>query len=366
MSSDSIIPTLEMSRQIDNNFSGDVTWGSTNKALFTSASAIYNNATDLIIDPKVSGTGQVNLNGGNLLCGVIGLGGSASSSAVLLNATGISGSTVAGGCNFDITYTGAGTLVGNFQAVLTYQGTAGTFDAKGAICVAVNNRASETSNVIATTYGIDALADCKATMVTLFYIYYGARARITDSGAGAHTVNTNRLFIYGFAVPAFPSFNAVAGKRVGVASEESMMITAGKRMYFEGTLAAGPGDTSEGYTTATTAWDLTVNGTKVLESTSTDIVATANLKLGTAGNGLYVKEGTNATMGTATLVAGTVVVNTTKVTANSRIFLEVNGGTLTNVGAVYVSARTAGTSFTITSLNILDASNVAWVLLEPS
>lgn len=86
----------------------------------------------------------------------------------------------------------------------------------------------------------------------------------------------------------------------------------------------------------------------------------------TVGKGLYIKEGSNATMGTATLVGGTVVVNTTKVTANSRIFLTVNGGTLTNVGAVYISARTAGTSFTISSLNILDTSDVAWMIVEPS
>lgn len=90
-----------------------------------------------------------------------------------------------------------------------------------------------------------------------------------------------------------------------------------------------------------------------------------NFKLETAGNGILIKEGTNATMGTATLAGGTVVVNTTKVTANSRIFLTINGGTLLNVGSTYVSARTAGTSFTITSTNVLDASNVAWVILEP-
>lgn len=91
-----------------------------------------------------------------------------------------------------------------------------------------------------------------------------------------------------------------------------------------------------------------------------------NLKLGTAGAGVYIKEGSNATMGTATLTAGTVTVSTTKVTANSRIFLTVNGGTLTNVGAQYISARTAGTSFVITSLNILDSSNVAWIIVEPA
>lgn len=91
-----------------------------------------------------------------------------------------------------------------------------------------------------------------------------------------------------------------------------------------------------------------------------------DIAMDTAGNGLYVKEGTNATMGVATLTAGTVTVNTTKVTANSRIFITVQGGTLTNVGSTYISARTAGTSFTITSTNILDASTVAWFIAEPA
>lgn len=91
-----------------------------------------------------------------------------------------------------------------------------------------------------------------------------------------------------------------------------------------------------------------------------------DVKLSTVGTGLYVKEGTNATLGTATLVAGTVTISTTKITANSRIFYNIQGGTLTNLGVHYVSARTAGTSFVISSLNILDASTIAWFLVEPS
>jgi len=93
---------------------------------------------------------------------------------------------------------------------------------------------------------------------------------------------------------------------------------------------------------------------------------TSDLKLDNVGTGFYVKEGTNATMGTATLASGTVTVSTTKVTANSRIYLTINGGTLTNVGTPYISARSAGTNFTISSTNVLDASNVAWVIVEPN
>jgi len=80
---------------------------------------------------------------------------------------------------------------------------------------------------------------------------------------------------------------------------------------------------------------------------------------------LKVKEGTNAKMGLATLAAGTVTVSTTAVTANTRIFLtaQATGGT---AGALRISARTAGTSFTITSTSGTDTSTVAWMLVEPA
>lgn len=78
-----------------------------------------------------------------------------------------------------------------------------------------------------------------------------------------------------------------------------------------------------------------------------------------------INEGSNTTMGTGTLVAGTVVISTTKVTANSRIFLttQVPGGT---PGALYVSARTASTDFTVTSTSVLDTSTFAWWIVEPA
>ncbi|MES2285821.1 MAG: polysaccharide deacetylase, partial [Bacteroidota bacterium] len=91
-----------------------------------------------------------------------------------------------------------------------------------------------------------------------------------------------------------------------------------------------------------------------------------NISMTTAGNGLYLKEGTNATGGLATLVGGTLVVNTTKVTANSRIQLTGQGGNIVNLGSYSVTARVAGTSFTITSSNILDTNTVAWIIVEPN
>jgi hypothetical protein len=82
------------------------------------------------------------------------------------------------------------------------------------------------------------------------------------------------------------------------------------------------------------------------------------------GQGFQVKEGSNAKQGVATLAAGTVVVSNTSVTASSRIQLTAQDNNST--GALRVSARTAGTSFTITSSNAGDTGVVAFFITEPA
>lgn len=106
------------------------------------------------------------------------------------------------------------------------------------------------------------------------------------------------------------------------------------------------------------------DGSTRLHTTNT-FVSEGDLQADVAGGGLNIREGTNARMGLATLSAGTVTVNTTKVTANSRIFLTAQSSGAAP-GALRVSARTAGTSFTITSTSGTDTSTVAWVILEPA
>jgi hypothetical protein len=93
--------------------------------------------------------------------------------------------------------------------------------------------------------------------------------------------------------------------------------------------------------------------------------ASGNALVMRVGAGLRVKEGSNAKQGTATLVGGTVTVANTSVTANSRIFLtsQSDGGT---PGFLRVSARVAGTSFTITSGSASDTSTVAYEIFEPA
>lgn len=92
-----------------------------------------------------------------------------------------------------------------------------------------------------------------------------------------------------------------------------------------------------------------------------------NVGGGPVGDRPSVIEGANARMGTATLAAGTATVANTSVTANTRIWLsaQTNGASGTP-GALRVSARVAGTSFTITSSSATDTSIVAYLLVEPS
>lgn len=99
-----------------------------------------------------------------------------------------------------------------------------------------------------------------------------------------------------------------------------------------------------------------------LDNISVKRISDGNLEL---LGGIKIREGAaNSSSGVATLVAGTVTVNTTRVAANSRIQLtgNVDGGT---VGFQRVSARVAGTSFTITSSSALDTSQIAWTIINP-
>jgi hypothetical protein len=81
--------------------------------------------------------------------------------------------------------------------------------------------------------------------------------------------------------------------------------------------------------------------------------------------GLVQSEAANGKAGVATLVGGTKEVANTNITANSRIFLTSQsvGGTQ---GFLTVSARVAGTSFTILSSNVADTSVVAYLIVEPT
>lgn len=118
--------------------------------------------------------------------------------------------------------------------------------------------------------------------------------------------------------------------------------------------------TANSITALTNMW---VNETNANGST-----AIAQLSFGTQrADSLRMKEGSNAKQGVATLASGTVTVANTSVTANSRIILTPQTlGTITRPQALGVTARTAGTSFTVMSADATDTSTFAYEIFEPA
>lgn len=129
-----------------------------------------------------------------------------------------------------------------------------------------------------------------------------------------------------------------------------------------GELLVQSGDTG----VTTTRMTVAASG-NILIGTPTDntlakLQIAGNLSLNTAGNKLLITTGTNASAGSNVLVAGTVTVSTTAVTANSIILLTAQSGTIT--GSLKISARTSGTSFTILSTVLTDTANVGWLIIN--
>lgn len=127
----------------------------------------------------------------------------------------------------------------------------------------------------------------------------------------------------------------------------------------------GAGNDMRAYHDGTDSYVENITGALRLKCATEIFVDSGNLALQTVGKGLRVKEGTNGRQGlTAAMVAGTVTVACTSVTANSRIMLtrETAGGVLGNISYTKIP----GTSFTVNSDNVLDTSTFVYQIFEPS
>ena len=77
---------------------------------------------------------------------------------------------------------------------------------------------------------------------------------------------------------------------------------------------------------------------------------------------IKVVTGSNKAVGTATLSSGTVTVSNTLITVNSIITLTPQN--CVSCGTPYISAKVAGTSFTITSTNASDGSTIGYTIFN--
>lgn len=200
-----------------------------------------------------------------------------------------------------------------------------------------------------------------------------------------------------FSVPSSPSFAGTVTSGTGFtattgnitattgAVSANTTVTAGTGITATtGNIAATAGAVSAG-TTVTAGTDVTATagnitattgsvsagttvtgGTGVTATTGAITATNGNIVLGTAGNKINIATGANASAGTsAAMTAGAVTVATTAVTASSLIFaIPATLGTVTDPQAVYVSAITPNTSFTLTSADATDTSTWNWFLIN--
>jgi len=100
-------------------------------------------------------------------------------------------------------------------------------------------------------------------------------------------------------------------------------------------------------------------------------VSTGSVSLPQEGTALKIKQGSNSTCGTGTLVAGTLTISNSLVTADCVILLTRQGvNASTALGELAVTAKTAGTSFVVTSLQsggttqTGDLSTFCWMIIQ--
>jgi hypothetical protein len=186
---------------------------------------------------------------------------------------------------------------------------------------------------------------------------------VNISGSGAEQCTTG-LIVYGGSGTVVSGFYTEASDGTSV-----WLTNAAKGVALNGIVEVSPGSgavtclkTDSG--TFATAVGLIGVKPNVLNGT-VNLLGQGDGSMTLAGRTVVPVTGTGARMGTAVLVGGTVTVNTTAIAAGSVVILttQAPGGT---VGTPYVSARTAGTSFVITSTSSSDTSTVGWRILDPS
>ena len=190
--------------------------------------------------------------------------------------------------------------------------------------------------------------------------FAAATSSLTTTAASTTVTGTNTTFLTTLAVGS--------EIRVGLTSEIRRVTAIASDTSLTVNEAMSVATSNSGWTYQNPVFSILNAGTMLLggrSQTANTTTAVAQVQGAlSVEDGHRIQEGANKWMGVATLSGSTVTVSNTRVTANSRIFLTTQSPSGT-VGSVYISARTAGTSFTITSTGAADTSTVAWEIKEP-
>lgn len=122
---------------------------------------------------------------------------------------------------------------------------------------------------------------------------------------------------------------------------------------------------------STLSVDTPVAGAGVVINTLAAIECNGNLLLPTAGNKIFIKEGSSGSLGQTTLVAGTKAITITGLTTSSRAFTELVTASGASLTIQYQAVCTANTltiqaNVAAGTINVSDASVLNYVIFEPA
>lgn len=204
-----------------------------------------------------------------------------------------------------------------------------------------------------TNYEIGQLVYSPAQSPTAFYLYAGSGNWVQfASGSG------DIIAVSGTASQV--TATTVAG--VATISLPAAITTPGS-LVTTTTLASG---TTLAAGTSLSAGTSITAGTTITATLGNITATNGNLVLSTLGNKLVIAAGTNGSVGTsAAMTTGAVTVANTSVTASSKIFCyPAVLGTVVVPSSYYISAISAGVSFTITSSAATDTSTWNYLIVN--
>lgn len=274
-----------------------------------------------------------------------------------------------------ISPTSTGTAFNTYCTDMTSNVILNSFQALGAIPAAGNIQAlqfnitdSGTANV-STITGINGLA-VKAgsgSVTTMNGIAGGVRITGTATATTMASFSATARVLVGCSATTVVGFSAAGNVVTGsVAAAYGAKIAAQKITN----VTTGYGFASDG------ALDLNYMAGKLFVGATTDngsgkiLQITGDVVLTTAGNALYIKQGTGGMFGDATLVSGTIAITITGLTTSDRAFTQLITPSGT-AGANYKSVCTANT-LTITSVTTsgatqaTDTSTLTYFIIRPS
>ena len=256
-------------------------------------------------------------------------------------------------------YTNNGTGTSNIERTIVDATTARTLSSDDSNCIIEFTNASaitvtvpagtlkDDSNVYFVQSNTGQVTVVAGSGVTIDYSD-SLKTRTQESMIGLKQIQVDKFELFGDAEPVAPARSALirSANSVGVPAFVAPTADGQVLKRSSGTLVFG----------ALLASEVTNTPTGTVSATTVQA----------AIDELATEKQVALTTGTAVLVAGTKVVTTSAVTANSRIMLTVQAlGTVAVPKAVGATARTASTSFTITSADATDTSTIAWALIEP-